>query len=247
MPEPIGGFFAMWNGMAPDHARDFALMHTRDHLGEHLAYLGEGGILWARRHGGGLGDLPPNFAFYGMASLDRLIDPAHADAKVHETAWFKAVRQHFRDRIAHHCRLLGSAGAGIGSAVATFLVDLGPRAVSGEAEVGRLLDDLTRLPPVTAVHLGQVEWTVPIRVGQAPPARPDGDADLGVAIVEGFDRYDLAAAMLAVGAAMVGSGVVAGIRASAHYGFSYALDHRDLARLRHYRRDDTHAAAQTRP
>lgn len=118
------GFFAMWAGIAPDMAAAFELMHARDHLAEHLAYLGEGGILWARRYGEGQGVLPPNFAFYGMRDLDRLTGPGSADRKVFETEFFKAIRPHYRDRIAHHCRVLGSAGAGTGSAAATFLLDL---------------------------------------------------------------------------------------------------------------------------
>jgi hypothetical protein len=224
------GFFAMWTGVAPAVAPAFELMHARDHLGEHLTYLGEGGILWARRYGEGQGALPPSFAFYGMADLDRLTGPGAADRRVHETELFKAIRPHYRDRIAHHCRVLGSAGAGTGGGVATFLLDL-PADGGSPPEVA---DRLTQLPAVTAAHIGVVDWTVPIRAGGTPPSCPAGDERLGIAIVESFSRRRLAAALASITALLQEVGTV---RSAGHYAFSYALDYAEVPALIHHRRD----------
>ncbi|TQI73983.1 hypothetical protein FHT98_1721 [Bosea sp. AK1] len=224
------GFFAMWAGIAPDVAAAFELMHARDHLAEHLAYLGEGGILWARRYGEGQGILPPNFAFYGMRDLDRLTGPGSAERKVFETEFFKAIRPHYRDRIAHHCRVLGSAGAGTGSAVATFLLDL--RAEDGAP--AQIADRLTCLPSVTAAHIGAVDWGVPIRAGGVPPPCPPGDERLGIAVVEGFSRWRMAGEFASITEILGQAGT---IRSAGHYGFSYALDYAEVPGLRHHRRD----------
>jgi hypothetical protein len=231
-----GGFFAMWAGIAPEMAEAFELMHARDHLGEHLAYLGESGILWARRYADGQGELPPSFAFYGMASLDRLTEPGASSHQVHETELFKTIRPHYRDRIAHHCRLLGSAGAGTGGAVATFLLDLG----AGGPSAPDLVDRLTQLAPVTAAHIGTVDWQVPVRAGGMPPPCPAGDEQLGVAIVEGFSRWRLVGVLAQVAELLQGAGTV---RKMGHYAFSYALDYREVPALRHHRRNHMAAPA----
>jgi hypothetical protein len=228
------GFFAMWNGIAPEQAEAFALMHTRDHLAEHLSYLGPDGILFGRRHGDGRGTLPPNFAFYALTRLERLTEPGAGRHQVHESDWFKAVRTQFRDRIAHHCRVLGSAGGGTGSAVATFLVDLGADAETGAADA---MERLTRLAPVTAAHLGAVDWSVPIRAGHAPPTCPQGDERLGAVVVESFDRFALAGVLAQIGDMLGALGLVTAIRGRAHYALSYALAYEEAGDLLHFRRD----------
>lgn len=234
MLKPASGFFAMWNGIAPAMAEAFALMHTRDHLGEHLSYLGEDGILFARRFGEGQGTLPPFFAFYAMASLDRLTAPGAGQHQVHETAFFKAVREHYRDRIPHHCRVLASAGTGTGSVVATFLVEL---AGGGAERAGELADRLTRLAPVTAAHIGAVDWSVPVRAGGVPPACPTGDENLGVVIVESYARLALVRSFEEIARAIGVSGVAGTIRGSGHYALSYALNYSEVEELRYHRRD----------
>ena len=75
----------MWNGMDPSHVPQFDLMHARNHMGAHIRYLGEGGILSARRHGGGVGSLPPFFTFYDMRTLDVLTAPEYQDRRVAES------------------------------------------------------------------------------------------------------------------------------------------------------------------
>ncbi|WP_439498168.1 hypothetical protein [Bosea sp. (in: a-proteobacteria)] len=243
MLKPGSGFFAMWNGIAPEFAERFALMHARDHLGEHLSYLGEEGILWARRHGEGQGALPPFFAFYAMASLDRLVAPGAASHQVHETALFKAMREHYRDRIAHHCRVLASAGAGTGGAVATFLVTLTAGAADAAAE---LADRLTRLAAVTAAHIGAVDWNVPVRAGGVPPTCPPGQEHLGVVVIESYSRFALARSLDEIAGLVGASGVAAALKAAGHYGLSYALTYGEVAGLRYHRRDQPAAPAEGR-
>jgi hypothetical protein len=232
------GFFAMWNGIAPEAAAEFPLMHARDHIGEHLSYLGPGGIQWARRFGTGQGNLPPYFAMYAMPTLEALVDPQFADAQVCQTSWFLAIRPHYRDRIAHHCRVLASSGGGVGSAAATFHLHLGPEAKTDCALLDEAMDSLTRLAPITAAHLGVPDWTVPHRVGLPLPDFDAADAELGVLVVESFDRFELVRALDDIAEYLSIRGIAMKVRAYAHYSLSYALDQADLQHLRHFRRDD---------
>jgi hypothetical protein len=236
---PVGtGLFTMWNDLPPAYGGEFALMHTRDHVPEHLAYLGDDGIRWARRCIDGQGDMPRCFTFYGFTTLDVLTDAKHANCKVTETAWFLKMRPHYRDRIAHHCWVLASAGGGTGGAVATLLIDFADGARDDAAKLEALADDLTRLAPVVGAHLAAPEWNVPIRVGEALPSGREGNEALGVVILEGFDRYELAASLTDVRERLLASGVAARVRSAGHYAQAYRLDYDEIAHLKHYRRDD---------
>ena len=242
MLPPDSGFFAMWNGIAPEHARSFALMHTRDHLAEHVAYLGEDGFSWARRFCAGLGSLPPNFAWYAIPSLSRLRGSAASAARVHETALFKALRPHYRDRIAHHCQVLASAGGGTGSAAATILVTLTEAACKSRSLAQSAVDAMTQMDAVTAAHLSVVDWTVPVRAGGALPSQGPDDARLGVLLIEGFERFDLAASVEPVMDLVRRSNVVDAIHRHGHYALSYALERAEVDELRCFRQDDALAA-----
>lgn len=237
-------FFAMWNGMAPEHAAEFPLMHARDHIGEHMAYLGRDGIRWVRRFADGHGSLPPNFVFYGMPSLDPLVDPAFAQAHVVETPWFLSMRPHYRDRIAYHFRVLASAGGGTGGSVGTLLLDLAADARTPSAKLDDAIDAMTRVPAVTAAHLGLADWTVPHHVGRPLPPCPQGQEDTGVLVVESFDRFDLATSMQALVTMLRECGIARAVRGHAHYAFSYAMNHDDLDHLQHFRRHDALSAAR---
>ncbi len=224
---PIGftAFYALWIGVENEIAEEFQLAHARDHLADHMSYLGPGGILWARRHTGGIGTLPPNFAFYGMADLLRLTDPAFASARIPMSDWFRnEVRPRFRDRIPHHCDVLASSGAGIGGAVATLIFEFGANATTATA----LTAELTKLAAITAAHIGRVNWNVPSAVGQ-PLLAPTSDAPLGVLVIEGFDRHRLAAAVDGIAALMIARKLAARITGWAHYALSYQLAYADLA------------------
>ncbi|MDR5802716.1 MULTISPECIES: hypothetical protein [unclassified Caballeronia] len=232
------GLFTMWNDIPPAYGREFALMHTRDHVPEHMAYLGDDGIRWARRCIDGQGDMPRFFTFYGLTSLDVLTDEKHAKCKVTETAWFLKMRPHYRDRIAYHCSVLASAGGGTGGTVATLLIDFADDARQDAPRLAALVDDLTRLSPVVGAHLAAPEWNVPIRVGEALPAGREGNEAVGVVILEGFDRYELAACLEDVREQLVASGVAGRVRSAGHYAQAYRLDYDELAHLEHFRRDD---------
>jgi hypothetical protein len=233
---PVGtGLFTMWNDIPPAYGHEFALMHTRDHVPEHMAYLGDDGIRWARRCIDGQGDMPRNFTFYGFTTLNVLTDAKHAACKVEETAWFLKMRPHYRDRIAHHCWVLASAGAGTGGAVATLLIDFND---THAAHLDAFADDLTKLAPVVGAHIAAPEWNVPIRVGEALPQGREGNESLGVVILEGFDRYELAASLAEARDKLVSSGVAKRVRSSGHYMQAYQLEYEEIAHLKHYRRDD---------
>ena len=65
----------MWCDVDSLHKLEFDRMHSREHLLDHLAYMGSNAMLAGRRYVDGVGTLPPFFMFYDMASLDPLTDP----------------------------------------------------------------------------------------------------------------------------------------------------------------------------
>jgi hypothetical protein len=222
----FSGFYALWIGVESEIAEDFQLAHSRDHLADHMSYLGPGGILWARRYTGGVGTLPPNFAFYGMAGLSRLIDPAYANARIPMSDWFRTeIGPCFRDRIPHHCDVLGTNGAGIGGAIATFIFEFG----QSEKAAAALPAQLTKRPSITAAHIGKVNWQVPAAVGQPLPTRTS-NAPLGVLVVESFDRHRLAAAIEGIAESMTAGKLATKVVGWAHYTLSYQLSYTDLVR-----------------
>lgn len=226
------GFYAMWNGMDPAHVPQFDLMHARNHMGAHIRYLGEGGILAARRHGGGLGSLPPFFTFYDMRTLDVLTAPEYQDRRVVESAWFLRLRPHYRDHIRHHCRVLGRSGGGVGGSVATLLMRLQDAAADDRAGSVALCDDLVRRGAITAAHLGVADPTVPTIVGGSPPPRNADEEPAGVLVLESYDRYALATELPAIARHVADLGVCASAPRWAHYHLSLALDYADLSRFR---------------
>jgi len=225
------GFYAMWNGMDPAHVPQFDLMHARNHMGAHIGYLGEAGILGARRHAGGLGSLPPFFTFYDMRTVDVLTAPEYQDRRVVESAWFLRLRPHYRDHIRHHCRVLGRSGGGVGGTVATLLMKLHEEAAADRAGSVALCDDLVRRGAITAAHLGVADPNVPTIVGGSPPPRKPEEEPVGVLVLESYDRYALASDLPWIAQHLVELGVCASIPRFAHYALSLALDYSDLARF----------------
>ena len=226
------GFYAMWNGMDPAHMPEFELMHARNHMPAHVGYLGDGGILAARRHGSGVGALPPFFTFYDMRSLDVLTDPVFAHRRVVESEWFLQLRPHYRDHIRHHCRVQGRAGGGIGGAAGTLLMRLRAAVPADAAAAEALCAELVSRASITAAHFGVADPHVPTLVGGAPPPRNVDDEPVGVLVVEGYERHVLAADLPSIARRMVGLGIAAAPPRFAHYALSLAVDYAELPLLR---------------
>ena len=237
------GAFLMWNNISPRLGGEFPLMHTRDHVPEHMSYLGADGMQWARRYADGQGDMPRFFTFYGMPDLSVLSDSEHADCRVTETQWFLKMRPDYQDREAHHCRVVASAGGGIGGAAATFVIDLAERhdaaEANSQASMAAFIDDLTKMPDVVTAHLFKVDWDAPLRQGLPPPGGREGNERLGLLVLEGFDRYALSTSMEATTKALIQSGISTGVRSSAHYALAYVLGIEEIPKLKYFRRDDT--------
>lgn len=226
------GFYAMWNGMDPQHMLAFELMHARSHMPAHVAYLGPHGILAARRYGQGAGTLPPFFTFYDMRSLDVLTDPGNQHRRVVESAWFQALRPHYRDHIRHHCRVVARAGAGTGGCAATFILRLSDAVMAGARPVVDLCDTLVARAAIAAAHFGIADPTMPTLVGGAPPPRNLAEEPVGVLVVESYDRHVLAGEMVAVCREVLGAGIAAGPIRCSHYALSMAVEYEELQRLR---------------
>ena len=226
------GFYAMWNGMEPAHVPEFDLMHARSHMAAHIAYLGEGAILGARRHGDGVGTLPPFFTLYDMRTLDVLTAPELRDRRVNESPWFLGLRPRYRDHIRHHCRVLARAGGGVGGSVATLLMRLTDRAASNSGMARALCGELLGRGPVTAAHVGLADPTLPTLVGGSRPPRSVEDEPVGVLVLESYSRHALAAELPDIARRVHALGIAAAAPRWAHYALSLGLDYGELAAVR---------------
>ncbi len=223
------GIFTMWNDVEPLHKFEFNVMHARNHLLDHLAYLGENAILSGRRYVDGIGTLPPFFMFYDMATLDVLTDEAHQDCRVADSEWFLQLRPHVRDLIRYNWRVVARTGGGVGSSSATFIVRRAASNGSDETTAWqRFAEDVLGNTSCTAAHVAFVDLATPIRVGQAVPSYEPDDARNALIVVEAFDRFLLAEESRQIDRALQTAGLSAGPAKLSHYALSFALDYRDL-------------------
>ncbi|QRM33179.1 hypothetical protein [Microvirga sp. VF16] len=226
------GFYAMWNGMDPSHLPEFNLMHARNHTLDHVRYLGPNGILSVRRHCDGVGSLPPFFSFYDMSSLDILTDAEHQDMRVAQSLWFMALRPHYRDHIRHHCHVLARSGAGTAGCIGTLLFKLSERAATDGKAGQALVDDLLNTNAITAAHFGRADPLVPTAVGGEPPPRQQEEEPVGILVIEGFNRFDLAHALSGVSVRLGAEGVAIDTPRWGHYALSLAVDFEELDQMK---------------
>lgn len=171
MPLKGNAFIALWQSVPPEIEAEFRLWHAREHLPD---FMKDDGLISARRYADGEGSLSRYFIFYEAQ------DQAALEArKPRPTVWSERIRPQLRDRRRHVCKVLGSAGGGLGGAAATLLFPL-----SGdqpEKEAAAVVASLIELQCITAAHLGQVI---------------DGEGiPMGLLILESFSRHQLAGEM----------------------------------------------------
>jgi hypothetical protein len=226
------GFYAMWNGMLPAHMPEFDLMHARNHMLDHVRYLGPNGILSVRRHGDGVGTLPSFFSFYDMSSIDVLTAPENQSRRVIESPWFLTLRPHYRDHIRHHCRVVARSGGGTPGSVGTLLFRLSDRA-AGDASFGKtFVAALLETNAITGAHLGKADPTVPTIVGGSPPPRNAEEEPVGVLVVESYSRFELASCVRELARRVRSEGVAADNPRWGHYALSLAVDFAELDQMK---------------
>lgn len=116
------GVLAFWHDVAPGGEAEFDQWHLREHIPERVAVPG---FLRCRRYAT-LGAPPKYFYFYETESLDTLQSPAYLARLGDPTPWTKKTLPLVCNNKRTACRLVASAGAGLGGVIATL--ELGPRA-----------------------------------------------------------------------------------------------------------------------
>lgn len=145
------GVLAFWHDVAPGGEAEFDHWHLREHIPERVAVPG---FLRCRRYAT-LGAPPKYFYFYETESLDTLQSPAYLARLGDPTPWTKKTLPLVRNNKRTACRLVASAGGGLGGVIATL--ELGPRA-GHEDELrawltGTALPTAAQHPGVVAGHL----------------------------------------------------------------------------------------------
>lgn len=115
------GVLAFWHDVAPGGEAEFDRWHLREHIPERVAVPG---FLRCRRYAT-LGGSPKYFYFYETESLDTLQSPAYLARLGDPTPLTKKTLPLVRNNKRTACRLVASAGSGLGGVIATL--ELGPR------------------------------------------------------------------------------------------------------------------------
>jgi hypothetical protein len=115
------GVLAFWHDVAPGGEAEFDQWHLREHIPERVAVPG---FLRCRRYTT-LGAPPRYFYFYETESLDTLQSPAYLARLGDPTPWTKKTLPLVRNNKRTACRLVASAGSGLGGVIATL--ELGPQ------------------------------------------------------------------------------------------------------------------------
>lgn len=178
---------AMWWNIAPEQRAGFEHWHSSEHFAERLGVPGFlSGTRWTAVSGA-----PYYFVMYELDSLDVLGSPAYRERLNQPTPWTMQTMAHFRNMIRSQCRVLGSAGAGTGTALLTLRFS--PR--EGQAEAvrswlaGKVLPALAQRPGLCAAHLLQnAVPPVPYEQQTAEQKLRGGDTTADwVLLVSGYD------------------------------------------------------------
>ena len=181
-------FIALWNDRSPQR-NDYDVWHTREHVPQRLTVPG---ISQALRFSTGRGPLPRYFTLYSLQNLG-VLDSEPYNALLHDpTPWTLSMRPDFSRFLRLPCRVVASAGGGVGGWCVVCLIVGQPKIADLQALVGELVD----LEFVTAVHLGITDDAA----SGMPFAMPlDGtERPFGVLVVEGFVDHELSTGVSAL-------------------------------------------------
>lgn len=182
-------FLALWNDISRAREPEYDRWHTQEHVPERVAVAGFHG---ARRYVDRQRQFHRYFTLYDVASLAVFASREYQDLIDHPTPWSASMRPDFSNFLRATCRVAGTAGDGIGAALAIACYE--------HARTGEGIPDLAALrslPGVTAVHLGEgsggaspIPWSSP--PAATAPLRPFDR----VVLIEALDR-DAATSALA--------------------------------------------------
>ncbi|WP_372622196.1 hypothetical protein [Falsiroseomonas sp.] len=113
----ITAFLALWNDLAPGREREYDAWHTREHVPERVAAPG---FRSGRRYVCATHPSHRWFTLYELAALGCLETPEYVDLLRNPTPWSASMRPEFRNFLRVPCSEAGSAGYGIGGALAVL-------------------------------------------------------------------------------------------------------------------------------
>lgn len=145
---------AMWWNMAAAQRDEFEDWHSHEHFPERMGIPGFlRGSRWASADGG-----EGFFVMYELRDYETLTSDGYRARLDAPTPWSTKMMPHHRDMVRSQCRVLDSAGGGIGAFALTLR--LSPRE-GGDADLRRHLGDVaatfTQAPGGVACHLLRTE------------------------------------------------------------------------------------------
>ena len=183
------GVVAIWNGITPEARDDFYEWHSREHMPERAAVPGflRGRRLIAER------GAPEWFTLYEVDRPETLASPAYLARLNAPTPWTRRVVPNFTDVTRSLCRIVVSAGPGMGGFMATLRCD----AASGkdgelERHLSGLVTAVSERPGIYGAHLCRLEKQASLIPTEEKKSRPGGTltADF-VVMIEASQREPL--------------------------------------------------------
>ncbi len=154
MPLLGSAALAMWWDMAAPLRSEFEDWHSHEHFPERMRIPG---FLRASRWASAGGD-DGFFVMYELEAYDTLTSPAYLASLNHPTPWSTQMMPRHRNMIRSQCRIAGSHGGGLGSAMMTLRLSPAPgRGVDLQAHLLAVLSAIARRPGFTAGHLLRTE------------------------------------------------------------------------------------------
>ena len=221
-------FSVVWGGAVPSGEPELNLMHTREHMIEHMHILPPGSIISARKYCDGDGNLPKFATIYEMPTIDAMLHPVYGLPATAERSdrsiRGRATSNHSRDWIRHNCRGLAEVGGGIGGSAAFFLFQFDD---GGKAVGASQLEGLVQRESVTAARLGLSDSNIRGMPGRETPPRDLESEPAGILIAESYTRLGLVREMKDIERWLKDSGIMRRLIAAASYALSYAVDAED--------------------
>ena len=216
---------AMWWDVAADRRAEFEDWHSHEHFRERMAIPGfRRGSRWREASGG-----DGFFVMYELEDYATLTSPRYLARLNDPTPWSARMMPHHRNMVRSQCRVLESAGGGIGGYMLTLRVS----PVTGGADSLRafLREAFTRLaerPGFAGGHLLRTETPDAAATTEQKIRGGDGVADW-IVLVSGYSLEalrDIAAADLGE-TALLARGASRGSR-SGLYELAYAVTPADF-------------------
>lgn len=186
MPLLGAAALAMWWDVAAERREEFEDWHSHEHFRERMAIPGfRRGSRWREAGGDGF------FVMYELDDYATLTSPGYMARLNDPTPWSARMMPHHRNMVRSQCRVLESAGGGIGSFLLTLRVSPGE---GGADSLRRFLREafthLAERPGVAGGHLLRTETPDAAATTEQKIRGGDGVADW-IVLVPGYSAEAL--------------------------------------------------------